>query len=54
MHESEQPEQPTEGEKLRESVDEADGPVVDGRSSADDVARDIKEKEERAEEAPDG
>ena len=54
MEESESREQPTEGEELRESVDEDESPVVDGRSSADDVARDLKEKEELAEDASDG
>jgi len=53
MNESDSREQPAEGEKLRESVDEGESPVADGRSSADDLARDLKEKEERAEEASD-
>jgi len=46
-------EQP-EGEKLRESVDENESPAVDGRASADDVARSLKDQEERAEEVADG
>ena len=43
-------EQP-DGEKLRESVDEKESPVVDGRASADDVAKSLKEGEERTEQA---
>ena len=52
MEEREDREQP-EGERLRESVDESESPVAEGRASADEVAQDAKEKEEQAEEASD-
>jgi len=54
MEESETGRQPGEGEQLRESVDEDEAPAADGRSSAESVARELKDKEEQTEEPSDG
>ena len=54
MSESENRGERPDGEELRESVDEDESPVVDGRASADDVAKELKHQEERAEGATDG
>ena len=45
---SEEPDRLADDQESRESADE--GPVVDGRESADEVAEELKEQEERIEE----
>ena len=49
---SEEPEQTTPDEQRPDNAD--DEPVVDGRESADEVAEELKEQEERIEEGGEG